>query len=126
MVLSRLARKGAPPTCIHRSRSAVGVTRNPIASWRKHRTQPFPSLEIARQELLQTFAGRFGQYLPGVALFLNPPLMDKDDVILDFARKARFVGHDQHGAALFSDRPHHLEDFANQFRIKYRGRFVKQ
>ena len=40
--------------------------------------------------------------------------------------KAHFVGHAQHGDALFGQLNHHVQDLFDHFRVQRRGGFVKQ
>ena len=53
-------------------------------------------------------------------------MVHEEDAVGDFARKAHFVGNNQHGHAVRREFQHHVQHFAHHFRVKRGGDFVEQ
>ena len=52
--------------------------------------------------------------------------MQEHDPVGHLAGEADLVGHDDHGAALGGQRPHHAQHLAHEFRVERGGRLVEQ
>ncbi len=66
------------------------------------------------------------QNLLHAARFNHLSLIHKDNLVGHFAGEADFVRDHHHGHARMRQVFHHLQHFANQFRIEGGGRFIKQ
>jgi hypothetical protein len=59
-----------------------------------------------------------GQHIVRNAFFLHQALVQKDQVVGHLTRKAHFVGHHNHSAALERQGPHDPKHLGHQFRAR--------
>ena len=82
-------------------------------------------LQHVLQEVLETRLPRVVDDFRA-ALLHDHAAVHEYDLIGDFASEADFVGHDHHRHTRFGQRPHDVEHFTHQFRIKCGGRLIEQ
>ena len=83
-------------------------------------------LQVSAEEFSGTFIFRVYKDLLRIALLQNYALIHEDNPITDFTGKRHFMRDNDHGHAFGSKSFHDVEDFADNFGIKSRGRFVKK
>ena len=69
---------------------------------------------------------RLIEELFGRQIFDDLTGIHEDDVIGHFFGKAHFVGNNHHGHTFLGEAHHDVKHFINHFRVKCRGRFVKE
>src|SRR5262245_56184077 len=83
-------------------------------------------VEIAGQKLAAPFGFGIAEDLGRWPVFLDPAGVKEDDFRRYLARKAHFVGHDQHCPAFLGQLADDAQYLADQFGVKRRGRLVEQ
>ncbi|CUX19040.1 6-pyruvoyl-tetrahydropterin synthase (modular protein) [Agrobacterium tomkonis CFBP 6623] len=84
------------------------------------------SVQDLAEEQACTFVLRIVEELGRRILFDDLALIHEDDAVGDLAGETHFVGHAQHGHAVFGKADHGVEHFFHHFRVERRGRLVEQ
>ena len=72
----------------------------------------------APQEVLGTLMLWFAEYSARRSLFDDMTPINEHDAVCNLAREAHFMSDDHHRHALISQRPHHGQDLADEFRVE--------